>query len=43
MSLVSYACSDQSLVLGQEHGLRVFKKRTLRRMFILKGEEIAGT
>jgi hypothetical protein len=37
-----YGCEDWSLTLKEEHRLRVFEKRVLRRIFGLRSEEIMG-
>jgi hypothetical protein len=37
-----YGCVTWSLTLREEHRLRVFKKRVLRRIFGPKIEEVAG-
>jgi hypothetical protein len=34
-----YGCETWSLTLGEEHRLRVFEKRVLRKIFGPKGEE----
>jgi hypothetical protein len=40
--LVLYGCEIWSLTLGEEHGLRVFENRVLRRIFVLKTNEVTG-
>jgi hypothetical protein len=42
LSVVPYVCEILSLALRQEHILRVFENRVLRRMFGLKRDEVAG-
>jgi hypothetical protein len=39
LPVVLYGCETWSLTLGEEHGLRVFENRMLRRIFRLKWEE----
>jgi hypothetical protein len=39
LPVVSYGCETWSLTLREEHGLRVFKNRVLRRIFGAKREE----
>jgi hypothetical protein len=39
LPVVLYGCETWSLTLGEEHGLRVFKNRVLRRIFWPKREE----
>jgi hypothetical protein len=39
---VLYGCETWSLTLREEHRLRVFENRVLRRMFGLKGDEVTG-
>jgi len=40
--VVLYGCETWSLALREEHRLRVFENRVLRRIFGLKRDEIAG-
>jgi glutamate synthase domain-containing protein 2 len=40
--LVLYGCETWSSILGEEHRLRVYENRVLRRIFGLKREEVAG-
>jgi hypothetical protein len=40
--VVLYGCETWSLTLREEHRLRVFGNRVLRRIFGLKGEEVTG-
>jgi hypothetical protein len=42
LSAVSYCCEALSVTLREEHRLRVFENRALRRMFGPKREEGAG-
>jgi hypothetical protein len=37
-----YGCETWSLTLREEHRLRVFENRMLRRMFAPKGDELTG-
>jgi hypothetical protein len=37
-----YGCETWSLTLREEHRLRVFEKRVLRRIFGLKRNEVIG-
>jgi hypothetical protein len=37
-----YGCETWSLTLREEHGLRVFDNRVLRRIFGSKRDEVAG-
>jgi hypothetical protein len=37
-----YGCETWSLTLREEHGLRVFKKGVLRRLYEPKGEKVVG-
>jgi hypothetical protein len=39
---VLYGCKTQSLTLREEHGLRVFEKRVLRRISGPKRDEVTG-
>jgi hypothetical protein len=39
---VLYGCGIWSLTLREEHRLRVFESRVLRRIFGPKGEKVAG-
>jgi hypothetical protein len=40
--VVQYRCETWSLTLREEHRLRVFKNRVLRRIFGLKRDEVMG-
>jgi hypothetical protein len=40
--MVLYGCETWSLILGEEHRLRVFDGRILRRIFGLKRDEMMG-
>jgi hypothetical protein len=40
--LVLYGCETWSLTLREEHRLRVFENRVLRRIFGPKRDEVAG-
>jgi hypothetical protein len=40
--MVLYGCETWSLTLREEHRLRVFENRVLRRIFGLKRHEVAG-
>jgi hypothetical protein len=40
--VVLYGCETWSLTLREEHRLRVFENRVLRRIFGPKGDEVAG-
>jgi hypothetical protein len=42
LSVVLYGCETWSLILREEHRLRIFENRMLRRIFGPKGEEMAG-
>jgi hypothetical protein len=42
LPVVLYECEAWPLTLTEEHRLRVFKNRMLRKMFGLIGDEIAG-
>jgi hypothetical protein len=42
LSLVSCGCETWSLTLRDEHRLRVFENRVLRRIFGPKGDEVTG-
>jgi hypothetical protein len=39
---VLYGCESLSLTLMEEHGLRGFENRVLRRIFRQKRDEVAG-
>jgi hypothetical protein len=39
---VLYECETWSLTLREEHRLRVFENRVLRRIFAAKGDEVIG-
>jgi hypothetical protein len=40
--VILYGCETWSLTLREEHRLRVFKNRVLRRIFELKRDEVTG-
>jgi hypothetical protein len=40
--VVLYGCETWSLTLREEHRLRVFEKRVLRRIFGLKRDDLTG-
>jgi hypothetical protein len=42
LSVVLYRCETWSLTLREEHRLRVFEDRVLRRIFGPKGDEVTG-
>jgi hypothetical protein len=42
MSVVLYGCETWSLTLREEHRLRVFENRVLRRIFGPKSDEVTG-
>jgi hypothetical protein len=42
LTVVLYRCETWSLTLREEHRLRVFEKRVLRRIFGSKREEVTG-
>jgi hypothetical protein len=42
LSVILYGCETWSLTLREEHRLRVFEKRVLRRICGPKREEVAG-
>jgi hypothetical protein len=42
MALVLYGCETWSVTLREEHRLRVFENRVLRRIFGPKREEVTG-
>jgi hypothetical protein len=42
LPLVLYGCETWSLTLREEHRLRVFENRVLRRIFGLKRDEVMG-
>jgi hypothetical protein len=42
LPVVSYGCETWSLTLREEHGLRVFENRVLRRIFGPKRDEVTG-
>jgi hypothetical protein len=42
LPVVLYGCETWSLTLKNEHELRVFENRVLRRIFGLKRDEVAG-
>jgi hypothetical protein len=42
LPVVSYGCETWSVTLREEHRLRVFENRVLRRIFGPKGDEVTG-
>jgi PAS domain-containing protein len=42
LPLVLYGCETWTLTLREEHGLRVYENRVLRRIFGLKRDEVTG-
>jgi hypothetical protein len=42
LSVVLYGCETWSLTLREEHRLRVFENRVLRRVFGPQGDEVTG-
>jgi hypothetical protein len=42
LPMVLYGCETWSLTLGEEHRLRVFENRMLRRIFGPKRDEVTG-
>jgi hypothetical protein len=42
LPVVLYGCKTWSLTLGEEHRLRVFKNRVLRRIYGPKRDEVTG-
>jgi hypothetical protein len=42
LGLKAYGCETWSLTLKEEHRLRVFENRVLRRIFGLKRDEVTG-
>jgi hypothetical protein len=42
LHIVLYGCETWSLTLGEEHRLRVFGHRVLRRIFVSKVDDIIG-
>jgi hypothetical protein len=42
LPVVLYGCETWSLTLGEEHRLRVFENRVLRRIFGRKRDEVTG-
>jgi hypothetical protein len=42
LPVLLYGCETWSLTLGEEHRLRVFKNRVLKRIFGLKRDEVMG-
>jgi hypothetical protein len=42
LSVVLYGCETWSLTLREEHGLRLFQNRVLRRIFGPKRDEVTG-
>jgi hypothetical protein len=41
--VVLYSCETWSLTLREEHGLRVFENRVMRRIFGPKRDEVIGS
>jgi hypothetical protein len=41
-SVILYGCEHWSLILREEHSLKVFEKRDFRRIFEFKRDEVAG-
>jgi hypothetical protein len=42
LPVVLYGCETWSLILKEEHGLRVFENRVLKRIFGTKRDEVTG-
>jgi hypothetical protein len=42
LPVVLYGCESWSLTLREEHRLRVFENRVLRRIFVQKWDEVTG-
>jgi hypothetical protein len=42
LPVVLYGCETWSLKLREEHRLRVFESRVLRRIFVPKRDEVTG-
>jgi len=42
LPVVLYGCETWLITMGEESRLRVFKKRELRRIFVIKGNEVTG-
>jgi hypothetical protein len=42
LPVVLYGCETWSLTLREEHRLRVFENRVLRRIFVPKRDEVTG-
>jgi hypothetical protein len=42
LPVILYGCETWSLTLREEHRLRVFENRVLRRIFRPKGDEVTG-
>jgi len=42
LPVVLYGCETWSLTLREERKLRVFESRVLRRIFVLKRDEVTG-
>jgi hypothetical protein len=42
LPVVLYGCETWSLILREEHRLRAFENRVLRRIFGPKGDEVTG-
>jgi hypothetical protein len=42
LPVVWYGCETWSLILREEHRVRVFENRVLRRIFVPKREEVTG-
>jgi len=43
LPVVLYECETCSLTLREEHGLRVFENRVLRRIFVPKRDKVTGS
>jgi hypothetical protein len=42
LPVVLYGCETWSLILKEEHRMRVFENKVLRRIFRPKGDEVTG-
>jgi hypothetical protein len=42
LSVVLYECETWSLALREEHRMRMFESRVLRKIFILRRDEVTG-
>jgi hypothetical protein len=42
LPVVLYGCETWSLTLREQHKLRVFENRVLRRIFVAKRDEVTG-